>query len=138
MMFELLIFLANFQLHRKQTFNVKTHLHTAESKIGNRHHIDFRQTELNAKIRLEEWQCGDGELIGETIAKIGKRLIAPKTEKNLETHLVMFSYSGRAYILICGSDLLFGSDSFVSFRSEMWKATRYVDIFGVIMKFSRT
>lgn len=103
---------------------LKTHLHTAESKVGNRHHVDFRQTELNTEIRLEEWQCGDGELIGETIAKIGERLIAPKTEKKLETHLVMFWYSGRAYILICGSDLLFGSDSFVSFRSEMWKATR--------------
>lgn len=42
------------------------------------------------------------------------------------------------YILICGSDLSFGSDCLAIFRSEMWKATRYVDIFGVMAKFSRT
>jgi len=49
----------------------------------------------------------------------------------------MFSYSGRAYILMCGSDLSEGSDSFAIFRLETWNATRYVDIFGVTMKFSR-
>lgn len=55
-----------------------------------------------------------------------------------QSYFVMFSYSGLVYILIWGSDLLLGSDSLAIFKSEMWKATRYVDILGVILKFSRT
>jgi hypothetical protein len=53
------------------------------------------------------------------------------------THFVMFSYSGCAYILIFGSVESLSSDSLPILRSEMWKATRYVDIFGVTWKFSR-